>query len=322
MADNDIRPIESDETYIYDETLPEYHRRARTAAIEYRQTSWPSEFSPPPPDPVDDPDPPSDEDDISPAQSVRVSYYDSLLTGHRGTTETEVTRFGGQLVDYADFYNEHIKKPGEPDYEMPVSQVQPLDIVDDGAERPNESNLVGDYDVASSGYSEISVASMETAGARGTTFEEYMDAANEKLETLANDIPLAFNDAEDKYDAAYNETESGATDQSDMSVMEAGNADIRTIKDSMDELGSTVMDEVNDLVSNISDKVDDMTGNVGDGLIDISEYNALSADMMNYIERGKTYNQFVNERGSQYSDRFTADMMRACWDTNYSNYHS
>jgi len=48
MPDNDIRPIESDDTYTYDVQAAGYQGRARTAASQYRSTSNPSNFEPAP----------------------------------------------------------------------------------------------------------------------------------------------------------------------------------------------------------------------------------------------------------------------------------
>lgn len=336
MAENDdVRPIESDDTYTYDETLPGYRTRTRTASTTYREMSNPSDFEPAPAEPEDDPDPPEEGDDISPSHSARVAYYDNLSATHRDTTATEVTRFGGELADYADYYNANIKKPGEPNYQMPVSQVQPLDVTGDGAERANESNLVGDYDVASNGYSAISVGSTGRTEERGATYSESMDAAEEKFDALLsetgeNSIAGSFEDLTDYYDETHNETGSGATSRSDMSVMEAGTADIRTTKGNMDNFKSSVMgsgsnpgtNTVNGLAADIGNRVDNMVNNVKNGLIDISEYNTMSNDMMGYIRQNKTYSQFVSARGSLYSGRFTDAMMRTCWNTNYNNYHS
>ena len=335
MPDNDVRPIESDKTYIYDETIPGYRARTRTAVQTYRQRTNPSNFEPPPDEYQDDPAPPQEDVDIPPIGSTRVDYYDNLMPAHRDVTSNEVSRFGTELVAYADFYNEYIRKPGEAAYEMPVSQVEPLDVTDDGAERANESNLVSDYDVAASGYSEISVSSTETTGNRGTTYSEKMTEANQTFDTLLSDtsedgIAHAFQDLTDYYDSTHNSTETGATDRSDMSVMEAGLSDMDIITDDIDEFERNVMGDetdpeantINGFEEDIEDKIDSMPDNVSSGLIDISEYNAMSEDMLSYIEQDKTFDQFMSARGNLYSNRFTEGMMRACWDMNYNDHHS
>lgn len=185
MPDNeDIRPIESDDTYAYDVQASGYQGRARTAVNEYRSTSNPSNFEPAPSEPSADPEPASDGDDIRPNQSNKVSHYDTVASGHKATTDTEVTRFNGELSSYAAYYNAHIKPSGGSDYEMPVSQVQPLNVVDNGADRPNESNLVSDYDIASSGYSGISTASSGTTTQRSDAYSSKMTAANGKFGNL------------------------------------------------------------------------------------------------------------------------------------------
>jgi len=209
MPDNDIRPIESDDTYTYDVQAAGYQGRARTAASQYRSTSNPSNFEPAPSAPSADPEPAPDGDDISPGQSNKVSHYDGLMDVHRSATASEVTRFGQELSDYASYYNSHIKKPGESNYQMPVSQVQPLNVVDDGAERPNESNLVSDYDIASSGYSGIAVSSSSTSSQRSGEYSGKMTDANGKLNNLvSNQSNPSYTSIKKVYDNLMGQLES------------------------------------------------------------------------------------------------------------------
>lgn len=220
MPDNDIRPIESDDTYTYDVQTAGYQGRARTAAAQYRSTSNPSNFEPAPDAPQDDPEPSAEDEDILPNGSSKVDYYDGLAATHSGKTATEVTRFGNELSDYADYYNAHIKKAGESDYQMPVSQVEPLDIVDDGAERPSESNLVSDYDVAAGGYSSISVASSTTTGQRSVAYEDEMTTANSDIGKILSDdsnpsytsIKKVSNSIQSKIDAMPENVRKGLKD--------------------------------------------------------------------------------------------------------------
>ena len=336
MAD-ELRPIESDETYSYDLQTAVQQARARTAAANYRSESYPSNFEPAHSAPQDDPPPPSEDSDILPNQSNRVNYYDGLSTNHRVTTSNEVTRFGNELSSYATYYNAHIRKQGESNYEIPVSQVQPMNIVDDGAERSNQSNLVNEYDIAASGYSGISVSATSTTGARGSTYEQKMAAANAKfdvLESETNDkgIKKSFAKLKKKYDDTHTKTGTGTTDRSKMSVMEAGNSDIATIKGGMDGMkdstlykgtdpnhpGTTSKPAANTVTAfekSIKDRVNQMPTNVKNGLITIAEYNALKSDMSDYKTLGYSYNRWKRDRRSYHSNKFTDDMLTSCWNS-------
>lgn len=335
MADNDLRPIESDETYIYDLQLAERVARARTASSNYRAQSNPSYFRPAPSAPSDDPDPPSESDDIRPGESTRVDYYDGLSTSHRGTTDTEVTRFRGELADYKTYYDANIRKSGEPSYQIPDSQVQPLNVTPDGADRPNESNLVSDYDVAANGYSGISVNSTGTTAIRNGTYTQKMADAKAKFDKLqsatdASGIKKQFERLTDKFNSAYGSDRSGITDRSQMSVTEAGKADIATTKSNIDNLETTVMgNDSNPAVNTVKwfendiiSKIEQMVNNVKNNLITISEYNALVADMLGYVKQGKSYSRFKSERRSHYPAKFTEEILSACWTRVYNDYHA
>lgn len=341
--DNALRPSETDEVYIYDQQTAERQQRARTAAANYRKQKNPSDFQPAPSAPSADPDPPS-EGDVPPGHSVKVGYYDGLLPSHRGTTSTEVTRFGEELSDYADYYNEHIRKQGDPAYQMPVSQVTPLDVTDDGAERHSESNLVGDYDARASGYSGISSNSTVTTGNHGTAYSQKLASANAKFDKLqsstdADGIVKKFERLKDRYDEKYGRDDSTQTDRSKMSVVEAGHVDISTIKGDIDEkfrnaslyggtdsgsagtsanpaentvewFGPTVKNRIGEMVDNIMSKI-----------ITISDYNALCADMLNYIKQNRTFSRWSSDRKHLYSAKFSDVMLSSIWTKTYNEYH-
>lgn len=335
MADNELRPIESDETYTYDLQLAERVARARTAASNYRARVNPSYFHPAPSAPSDDPDPPSESDDIRPGGSAKVDYYDGLYPTHRGKTGTEVTRFRGELTDYKTYYDVHIRKTGEPAYQIPDSQVQPLNVTPDGADRPNESNLVSDYDVAASGYSGISVNSTGTTGTRNGAYTQKMADAQAKFDKLQSETDPAgivkqFKRLTDKFNSTYNSDRSGVTDRSQMSVIEAGKADITTSKSNIDNMKTTVMgnssnpaaNTVNWFKNDITSKVEQMVNNVKNGLISIEEYNALEADILSYVKQNKSYTRFKSERRSYYPAKFTEEILHNCWTRVYDDYHA
>lgn len=335
--DNELRPSETDEVYIYDQQTAEWQQRARTAAANYRKQKNPSDFQPAPSAPSADPDPPTEGDDVPPGHSVKVGYYDGLLPSHRGTTSTEVTRFGEELSDYADYYNSHIRKQGDPAYQMPVSQVTPLDVTDDGAERRSESNLVGDYDVKTNGYSGISTRSTGTTGSYGATYSQKMDSANSRFDVLqsktdANGIVKKIKKLTDRFDEKYGRDDSTQTQRSKMSVVEAGHKDITTIKSDINTkfrdaslyagtdssnpgtLSSPAQNTVNWLGPTVETRVGNMVNNVKNKLITISEFNALSYEMLTYINQNKTFSQWKSARGSNYSDKFSEDQMQGCWN--------
>lgn len=336
MADeNDIRPSESDETYIYDQQTAGYQSRARTAAARFRSEQYPSNFEPAPAAPQPDPDPAAEDADTPSAQSNRVGYYDEMSATHRTKTSTEVTRYNGELSDYAAYYNAHIKQPGQSNYQMPVSQVQPLNVTDDGADRPSESNLVSDYDVAMAGYSGISVDSTATTGTRGTTYSQKMASANAKFDALQsttgeNGIKKTFGRLKSYYSDTHNKTNSGETNRARMSVMEAGTSDIGTIRGGMDSMTTSVMGSASNpavntvrwLENDIKSRIESMVTNVRNGLITISEYNDMSADMLTYIRQNRTYSRWRTDRASRYSSRFTAEMMQTCWNSTLERYNN
>jgi hypothetical protein len=281
--DNDIRPIESDEVYTHDLVTAQQQERARTAASEYRGTTNPSNFEPAPAAPSPDPEPSPEDEDISPRQSEKVSYYDALVIAHRVTTDDEVYRFGSELSDYADYYNAHIKQPGESDYQMPVSQVQPLDVVDDGAERPNESNLVGDYDVAQGGYSGIAVGAISRSGSEGARYSSELQAAVQKLDALLSgdgSISKRFEALKNQYDSQYTSNRSGVTDRSKMSVTEAGNSDTDTLSTGISNFKTNILgasdsqsnQTVNGFKNRMTSRIGQMPANVRSKLKDISQF--------------------------------------------------
>lgn len=338
--DNELRPSESNEVYIHDEDTAAAVQRARTAAANYRaHTGWtnPSNFNPAPAAPSDDPEPPAEGDDISPGESVKVGYYDGLLPSHRSTTSTEVTRFGTELTKYKKYYDDHIRQPGEPAYQMPVSQVTPLDVTDDGAERPSESNLVSDYDVAASGYSDISVSSTGSTGTHGTTYTQKMNSANARFvklqsETDKDGIKKTFERLTTNFDTKFGRDDSSQTDRSKMSVVEAGKKDVATIKSNINTkfrdaslYGGTdpehpgtssepATNTVKWLGPTVKTRVEEMVNNIKSKLITPSEFNTLCDEMLGYINQNKTYSQWKSARGSNYSDRFTDAMMQSCWN--------
>ena len=336
MAD-ELRPIESDETYSHDLQTAVQQARARTAAANYRSESCPSNFEPAHSAPQDDPPPPAEDGDILPNQSNRVDYYDGLSTNHRVTTSNEVTRFGNELSSYATYYNAHIRKQGESNYEMPVSQVQPMNIVDDGAERSNQSNLVSEYDVAASGYSGISASAASTTGTRRSTYEQKMAAANAKFDVLESEtdnkgIKKTFANLKKKYDDMHTKTGTGNTDRSKMSVMEAGNSDIKAIKGGMGDMKDATLykgtdrdhpgtastpaaNTVKAFEKSIKNRVNEMPTNVKNGLITIAEYNTLKSDMNDYKTLGYNYNRWKRDRRNYYSDKFTDDILTSCWNS-------
>jgi len=332
--DNELRPIESDETYMYDVQTAAQQARARAALEEYYGV-----YLEDPEIPVtEDPEILEEDDDIPPNQSTKVDYYDNLLPTHRAKTSSEASRFSSELSDYATYYNSHIKKPGESDYQMPVSLVQPITVEDDGAERPNESNLVSAYDVAASEYSEISVNSASTIGTMTTNYSQKMDAANAKFDVLqsttnSNGITKKFAALKELYRNTHTATGSGVTDRSKMSVMQAGSSDINTIKGSIGALENRVIykgsgsgtssnpakNTVKWLESSIKHNVSTMETNLKQGIPGISDYNAMSDSMLGYIRQNKSYSQWKSDHGSTYSGKFTNAMMQQCWDSTYES---
>jgi len=338
--DNELRPSESSEVYIHDQDTAVRQQRARTAAANYRaHAGWtnPSNFQPAPAAPSDDPEPPSEGDDISPGESVKVGYYDGLLPSHRNTTSTEVTRFGTELANYKTYYDDHIRQPGQPRYQMPTSQVTPLDVTDDGAERPSESNLVGDYDVATGGYSGISVSSTGTTGTQGSAYTQKLASANSKFAKLQSEtdndgIKKTFERLTSNFDTKYGRDDSSQTDRSKMSVVEAGKKDVATIKGGINTkfrdaslYGGTdsahpgtssepATNTVKWLGPTVETRVEEMVDNIMSKLIAPSEFNTLCDEMLGYINQNKTYSQWKSARGSNYSNRFTEAMMQNCWN--------
>ena len=262
------RPIESDETYTHDQQTATYQGRARTAAARYRNTTNPSNFRPAPAAPAADPEPAADPDGISPRESNKVNHYDGLTATHRTKTGTEVTRFGTELTVYAAYYNAHIKRPGGSDYAMPQSQVQPISVTPDDAERPNQSNLVNAYDVAAHGYSGISSGASGTTDTRSAQFDAELEDAIGKLDDLDDEIPGGFSTLKQRVDAKFSSDRSGISDRSGMSVLEALKADKADIESSWNSAMSSVQsNDLNPMQTRIGKKIDDMTENVRKNLL-------------------------------------------------------
>lgn len=344
MPDDDIRPSESSEVYTHDEDTASRQQRARTAAENYRRQNNPSNFQPAPSAPSDDPQPPAEDADVPPGHSVKVGYYDGLLPSHRGTTSTEVARFNTELNAYATYYNDHIRKSGEPAYQMPVSQVTPLDVTDDGAERHSESNLVGDYDARASGYSDISSSSTVTTGNHGTAYSQKLASANAKFEKLqsptdAVGIVKKFERLKDRHDEKYARNDSTQTQRSSMSVIEAGHVDISTIKGDIDEKfrnaslyggtdsgsAGTSANPAENTVKwfgpTVENRIGEMVDNIRNKIITISDYNALCADMLNYIKQNRTFSRWKSNRKHLYSAKFSDEMLSSIWTKTYNEYH-
>lgn len=272
MPNEELEPLESDDTWRFDQQTATYQGRAVTSAAAYRSQSNPSNFEPAPSAPQPDPQPSADADDISPLESNKVSHYDALSKTHQADAVTEAGRFQDELEDYADYYEESTGQQ----YQMPVSEVDQLDVTDDQNEDPLQSNLVGDYDSASGGYGAISVAAATRAGARDSSYDQYLASAEARLDALDGNngtIHNSFSSAGTLYQQKYSQDRQGTvTNRNLMSVLEAIDADTNSMSNSWNtSMNSTYSPNLTSFNSGVSDSLDDAVTYVQDHVIHIDE---------------------------------------------------
>ena len=223
--ENDISPLESDDTWQFDEQTAVYKGRAEEAIQRYREETYPEDFYPPSPAPAPDPGPDEEDEDLSPIESVKVAYYDDLSKTRQSSAVSEADRFAGDLDEFA-----RREREAGREYEIPESEVIPFDIEDDGKDSM-ESDLVAAYDTESAGYGVISVAAAERFVEKNSEIASKSAKAYKALDDLKASMPDLMNsDSPGSVKASIDSFDSTINGQAQSDFEELDNA-IKSILD-------------------------------------------------------------------------------------------
>ena len=216
--ENDISPLESDDTWQFDEQTAIYKGRAEEAIQRYREETYPEDFYPPSPAPAPDPGPDEEDEDLSSIESVKVAYYDELSKTRQSSAVSEADRFAGDLDEFA-----RREREAGREYEIPESEVVPFDIEDDEKDSL-ESDLVAAYDTESAGYGAISVAAAERFVTKNSEAAAKSAKAYQDLDSLKSTVTNLMNsDSEGSVKASIDSFDSSINEQmqSDLEELES-----------------------------------------------------------------------------------------------------